>query len=91
MLNPQSIRSEISKFTKLTKNKNVIGTSASAPLASGLCALALEANPDLSWRDMQHIVVMTSNPAPLLKESGWITNGVNRKGKEIYSFIFYYF
>uniref|UniRef100_A0A224XI33 furin n=1 Tax=Panstrongylus lignarius TaxID=156445 RepID=A0A224XI33_9HEMI len=55
------------------------GTSASAPLASGLCALALEANPELSWRDMQHIVVMTSNPAPLLKESGWITNGVNRK------------
>ncbi|KAF6208084.1 hypothetical protein GE061_016534 [Apolygus lucorum] len=55
------------------------GTSASAPLASGLCALALEANPNLTWRDMQHIVVMTSNPQPLMKENGWITNGVNRK------------
>ncbi|XP_066902631.1 furin-like protease 2 [Halyomorpha halys] len=55
------------------------GTSASAPLASGLCALALEANPELTWRDMQHIVVMTSNPEPLMKEAGWITNGVNRK------------
>ncbi|KAL1117733.1 hypothetical protein AAG570_004048 [Ranatra chinensis] len=55
------------------------GTSASAPLASGLVALALEANPELSWRDIQHIVVLTSNSAPLMKEAGWITNGVNRK------------
>lgn len=31
------------------------GTSASAPLAAGICALALEANRDLTWRDMQHI------------------------------------
>ena len=60
--------------------KKCPGTSASAPLASGLCALALEANPELSWRDMQHIVVMTSNPEPLMKEAGWLTNGVNRKG-----------
>lgn len=29
---------------------------------------------------MQHIVVMTSNTKPLLNESGWTTNGVNRKG-----------
>lgn len=31
------------------------GTSASAPLAAGIVALALEANPNLTWRDMQHI------------------------------------
>jgi len=55
------------------------GTSASAPLAAGLCALALEANPSLTWRDMQHLVVMTSNPGPLMKESDWTSNGVNRK------------
>ncbi|XP_027840816.2 uncharacterized protein LOC114122374 isoform X2 [Aphis gossypii] len=55
------------------------GTSASAPIAAGLCALALEANSDLTWRDMQYLVVMTSNTKPLLNESGWITNGVNRK------------
>lgn len=29
------------------------GTSASAPLAAGIAALTLEANPDLSWRDLQ--------------------------------------
>lgn len=55
------------------------GTSASAPLAAGICALALEANPDLTWRDMQYLVVLTSRPQPLEKEGGWIINGVKRK------------
>uniref|UniRef100_A0A8V5GXI6 furin n=1 Tax=Melopsittacus undulatus TaxID=13146 RepID=A0A8V5GXI6_MELUD len=36
------------------------GTSASAPLAAGIIALALE---NLTWRDMQHLVVQTSKPA----------------------------
>uniref|UniRef100_A0A1B0GIL1 furin n=2 Tax=Lutzomyia longipalpis TaxID=7200 RepID=A0A1B0GIL1_LUTLO len=56
------------------------GTSASAPLAAGICALALEANPALTWRDMQYLVVLTSRPEPLEKENGWILNGVKRKG-----------
>ncbi|XP_017055608.1 furin-like protease 2 isoform X2 [Drosophila ficusphila] len=55
------------------------GTSASAPLAAGICALALEANPELTWRDMQYLVVYTSRPGPLEKESGWTPNGVKRK------------
>ncbi|XP_059609032.1 furin-like protease 2 [Phlebotomus argentipes] len=55
------------------------GTSASAPLAAGICALALEANPALTWRDMQYLVVLTSRPEPLEKENGWILNGVKRK------------
>ncbi|KAF2368887.1 Proprotein convertase P [Trinorchestia longiramus] len=55
------------------------GTSASAPLAAGIVALALEANPDLTWRDMQHLVVRASRVAPLAHEAGWILNGVGRK------------
>lgn len=31
------------------------GTSASAPLAAGIAALVLEANNNLTWRDLQHI------------------------------------
>ena len=55
------------------------GTSASAPIAAGICALALEANPRLTWRDMQHIVLLTANPKPLLNEPGWLQNGVGRQ------------
>lgn len=33
------------------------GTSAAAPLVAGVIALALQARPDLTWRDMQHIAV----------------------------------
>nr|CAH7745734.1 unnamed protein product [Callosobruchus chinensis] len=53
------------------------GTSASAPLAAGICALALEANPNLTWRDMQHIVVRTARPQNLIAPD-WQTNGVGR-------------
>ncbi|GMG40711.1 unnamed protein product [Ambrosiozyma monospora] len=34
------------------------GTSAAAPLAAGIYALVLEANPDLSWRDVQYLSVL---------------------------------
>ncbi|XP_043199028.1 furin-like protease 2 [Amphibalanus amphitrite] len=55
------------------------GTSASAPLAAGIIALTLGANPNLTWRDMQYITLMTSRPEPLAHELGWLTNGVGRK------------
>ena len=55
------------------------GTSASAPIAAGVCALALDANPNLTWRDMQYIVVMSSSPKPMAEEPGWSINGVGRK------------
>ena len=55
------------------------GTSASAPIAAGVCALALEANPSLTWRDMQYLVVMTSRAGPLKEESGWSRNGAGRE------------
>ncbi|NXP09604.1 NEC1 convertase, partial [Thinocorus orbignyianus] len=51
------------------------GTSASAPLAAGIFALALEANPNLTWRDMQHLVVWTSEYDPLAGNPGWKKNG----------------
>ncbi|KAF8163396.1 peptidase S8/S53 domain-containing protein [Crassisporium funariophilum] len=36
------------------------GTSAAAPNAVGVFALALEARPDLTWRDVQHLCVQTA-------------------------------
>ncbi|EYB92117.1 hypothetical protein Y032_0197g1549 [Ancylostoma ceylanicum] len=53
------------------------GTSASAPLAAGIVALTLEANPDLTWRDLQHIVIRAAKPINL-RAGDWVTNGVGR-------------
>ncbi|GMM58863.1 kexin [Maudiozyma humilis] len=36
------------------------GTSAAAPLAAGIYALLLEANPDLTWRDVQYLSILSS-------------------------------
>ncbi|KAI1115739.1 peptidase S8/S53 domain-containing protein [Nemania sp. NC0429] len=38
------------------------GTSAAAPLAAGIFALALQIRPDLSWRDMQYIALQSAVP-----------------------------
>ncbi|KAF7239569.1 Furin [Varanus komodoensis] len=61
------------------------GTSASAPLAAGIIALALEANKNLTWRDMQHLVVRSSEPAHL-NANDWATNGVGRKVSHSYGY-----
>jgi subtilisin-like proprotein convertase family protein/subtilisin family serine protease len=36
------------------------GTSASVPMVSGAAALILEENPNLSWRDVKHILIKTA-------------------------------
>ena len=59
------------------KGPSHTGTSASAPLAAGIIALALQANPELTWRDVQHIVVRCAHNANL-RATDWSTNGVGR-------------
>ncbi|RXM30285.1 PC3-like endoprotease variant B [Acipenser ruthenus] len=50
------------------------GTSSAAPMASGILALVLEANPELTWRDVQHLIAKTAKiPNPM--EPGWWING----------------
>lgn len=41
------------------------GTSASAPMVSGVVALMLQANPALSWRDVRWLLARTARPATL--------------------------
>ena len=36
------------------------GTSSAAPMVSGAVALMLEANPNLEWRDVRHILISTA-------------------------------
>lgn len=61
------------------------GTSASAPIAAAIVALALEANPNLTWRDMQHIIIQTSKRRKL-KASDWQVNGVGREYSHRYGY-----
>jgi len=56
------------------------GTSAAAPEAAGVFALALEANKNLTWRDIQHLTVLTSKRNSLYDSNGihhWKLNGAH--------------
>lgn len=61
------------------------GTSSAAPLASGAVALLLEARPDLTWRDVQHVLIRSArknDPA----SSSWVVNGAGRDVSYNYGF-----
>ncbi len=49
---------------------NMGGTSAATPMVAGVVALMLEANQNLTWRDVQHILVQTSRKVDL-DHPGW--------------------
>ncbi|ESP05305.1 hypothetical protein LOTGIDRAFT_102960, partial [Lottia gigantea] len=72
-----AIDDRISTDLNDTCTKSHTGTSAAAPLAAGIIALLLESNPDLTWRDVQHLVTWTSQAGPLIQQSksGWTRNG----------------
>ncbi|KAJ7328626.1 hypothetical protein OS493_023895 [Desmophyllum pertusum] len=56
------------------------GSSAATPMASGIIALALQANKNLTWRDVQHIIIRSSRDGQygkIIKTKDWITNGAN--------------
>ncbi|KAM0736557.1 Neuroendocrine convertase 1 [Formica fusca] len=59
---------------KNTCTTNHTGTSASAPLAAGILALALQVNKNLTWRDVQHLIAWSSEYSPLGQNPGWFKN-----------------
>lgn len=56
--------------------ENFQGTSSAAPLAAGCLATVLQANPALTWRDVQHVVVRGSRVPSA--DSSWTINGAGR-------------
>lgn len=57
------------------------GTSAAAPIVSGVVALMLEAKPTLTWRDVKHILATTADtidkPLDLTSAANKITHANN--------------
>ncbi|PKY49397.1 hypothetical protein RhiirA4_545247 [Rhizophagus irregularis] len=53
------------------------GTSAAAPIAAGVYALVLQIRPDLTWRDMQYLQLISAVPFNL-KEPEWDRNAAGR-------------
>ncbi|XP_037581121.1 neuroendocrine convertase 2 [Dermacentor silvarum] len=74
-------------YGKCTKTHS--GTSAAAPEAAGVFALALEANPELTWRDIQHLTVLTSKRNSLYDSKNrfhWKMNGVGLEFNHLFGF-----
>lgn len=49
------------------------GTSAACPLAAGVAALLLQANPSLSWRDVKEILMRSATPIDT-GSTTWVNN-----------------
>ena len=76
------------------------GTSAAAPNASGAVALLLETQPDLTWRDVKHILARTARKIdpdvepvriafggkPAVLRHGWIANAAGYNFHNWYGF-----
>tara|TARA_Y100000590_G_scaffold470711_1_gene668285 strand:+ start:136766 stop:138496 length:1731 start_codon:yes stop_codon:yes gene_type:complete len=78
------------------------GTSSATPMVSGVAALMLQANPNLSWRDVKHILASTArktdpnrgdtgHPNALnltghTYQMGWITNSAGFNFHNWYGF-----
>ena len=76
------------------------GTSAAAPNTSGAVALLLETQPELTWRDVKHILATTARPlhtdiprvrvafggVPAVLQHGWITNAAGYPFHNWYGF-----
>ncbi len=61
------------------------GTSSASPLAAGVIALILEANPSLTWRDVQHVLVHSAEQNDPSDQS-WVTNGAGLPFSHYYGY-----
>jgi subtilisin-like proprotein convertase family protein len=93
--NPSHINNSSCNYTS-TFN----GTSSAVPVTSGAIALMLEANPNLSWRDVKHILAKTATQvnttltdttvslsgSNYIAEPTWLTNNAGYKFHNYYGF-----
>ncbi|KAI0244486.1 pheromone processing endoprotease [Massospora cicadina] len=61
------------------------GTSAAAPLVSGVLALVLQARPDLTWRDVQYLLLENAVPIDTTHPS-WDTTFQGRSYSNLFGY-----
>ncbi|SVB01112.1 uncharacterized protein METZ01_LOCUS153966, partial [marine metagenome] len=61
------------------------GTSSATPLAAGVIALVLDANENLTWRDVQHVLVNSARMNDA-SDSSWVVNGAGHDVSHKYGF-----
>ncbi|MEI6450707.1 MAG: S8 family serine peptidase [Actinomycetes bacterium] len=72
-------------FADLDFTNGFGGTSSACPTVSGACALMLQANPDLGWRDVKKILMTTAvknDPS----DGDWTTNAAGYHVNHKYGF-----
>ncbi|CAF1326941.1 unnamed protein product [Adineta steineri] len=62
------------------------GTSAAAPLAAAIYALALEANPSLTWRDIMYLTVLSSRAYAIPSNTQIVQNAAGFNVSSRYGF-----
>jgi len=83
-----------SENTNCNYHSTFNGTSSAAPTISGVIALMLEANPDLTWRDVKHILATTADKVDAsrshtyagLNQHEWKTNDAGYEFHNWYGF-----
>lgn len=79
------IGEEQGDFADLDFTNSFGGTSSATPAVSGACALVLQANPELGWRDVKKILMATAaknDPT----DSDWVTNAAGYPVNHKYGF-----
>ncbi len=64
---------------------NFGGTSSASPLGAGVVALMLDANPNLTWRDVQHVLIDSARKNDP-NDGGWSVNGAGHPINYNYGF-----
>ncbi|PSX07935.1 S8 family serine peptidase [Photobacterium angustum] len=87
-------------LTQCSYTSEFNGTSSAAPVASGVAALVMEANPQMTWRDVRYVmaktatkidekfepVVLTQNGNSYTAEHGWVKNAAGNRFHNWYGF-----
>ncbi|PSW91951.1 hypothetical protein C0W92_02895 [Photobacterium angustum] len=91
---------EIQSESECSYTSRFNGTSSAAPVASGVAALIMQSNPELSWRDVRYIMAKTATKIDLdfvpvilsqdgeqyIAEPGWVTNGAGNRYHNWYGY-----